>query len=114
MTGITDIDYQGSMADAVRGKLAEAGCNTITHLAKILGNSRPTAASRYHGHIGYTAGELEKIARSLGISVYSINDAARTRAEDRMKSTDPEAARITPPQQDAWAQPSRAKARRAS
>lgn len=113
MTGITDIDYQGSMADAVRGKLAEAGCNTITHLARILGNSRPTAASRYHGQIGYTAGELETIARALGISVYSINDAARTRAEERLGTDVPEASRITPPQQDAWAQPSRAK-RRAS
>lgn len=113
MTAITDIDYQESMADAVRGKLAEAGCNTITHLAKILGNSRPTAADRYHGRTGYTAGELDTIARALGITPYSINDAARARAEDRLKSDKPEVARITPPQ-DTWAQPSRSRSRRAS
>lgn len=112
MTGIADKDYQTSVADAVRGRLAEAGCNTITSLAKILGNSRPTAASRYHGHTGYTVGELEKIADHLNISVYDINDSARQRVERR--SYDDEAARITPPQQDAWAQPSRARARRAS
>lgn len=113
MTEIADIDYQGAMADAVRGKLAEAGCNTITNLAKILGKSRPTAASRYHGYIGYTAGELETIARALDISVYSINDAARLRAEDRIKAPHG-VARITPHHEaDPWAQPARAK-RRAS
>lgn len=113
MTEITDTDYQGSMADAVRGKLAEAGYNTITDLAKILDISRPPAANRYHGRIGYTAGELEKIAKAIGISVYSINDAARARAEDRIQSNEPEVARITPPQTDIWEQPARAK-RRAS
>lgn len=113
MTAITDKDYQTSMADAVRGKLAEAGCNTITGLAKILGNSRPTAASRFHGHSGYTVGELEKIANHLDISVYDINDSARQRVERRSFNDIPEAQRTTPPQ-DAWAQPARSKARRAS
>lgn len=112
MTGITDTDYQTSMADAVRGRLAEAGCTTITHLSKIIGKSRPTTGSKYHGHTDYSAAELEKIAEFCEITVYDLNDSARRRAE-RRDTKAPEAARITPPQQDAWAQPSRAKARRA-
>lgn len=113
MTGIADTDYQTSLADAVRGRLAEAGCNTITHLAGVIHRSRPTAASKYHGQTGYTAAELQDIADHLGITVYDLNDSARRRAERREASA-PEASRITPPQQDAWAQPSRARARRAS
>lgn len=115
MTGIADTDYQRSMADAVRGRLAEAGCTTITHLSRIIHKSRPIAAGRFHGESGYTAAELQLVADYLGTTVYDLNDSARTRAERRV--VDPavlEAARITPPQQDAWAQPSRAKARRAS
>lgn len=107
------MDYQRSIADAVRGKLAEGGISTITQLANIIGKSLPTAGGRWHGRTAYTAAELEDIARHLDISVYDLNDAARSRFERRGR--DPyEAARITPPQQDAWAQPSRARARRAS
>lgn len=112
MTGIADTDYQKSIAEAVRGELAQAGCNTITHLAKIIDRSRPTAASRYNGQTGYTARELEDVARYLDITVYDLNDAARRRVERKGRDGDPEAARITPPPVDAWAQPSRAKARR--
>jgi hypothetical protein len=114
MTGITDTDYQQSMADTVRGELSSAGCTTITHLARVIRKSRPTAASRWHGIAGYTAGELEDVATFLGITVYDLNDSARMRVERRGRDTSiPEAARITPPQ-DAWAQPSRSRSRRAS
>jgi transcriptional regulator with XRE-family HTH domain len=115
MTGITDMDYQQSMADTARGELSSAGCTTITHLARIIGKSRPTAASRWHGVAGYTASELEDIAKFLGITVYDLNDSARMRVERRGRdSLHSEASRITPPQQDAWAQPSRSRSRRVS
>jgi len=113
MTAITDTDYQKSMADAVRGELVSGGCSTITHLSKILGKSRPTAASRWHGITGYQASELEDVARFLGVTVYDLNDSARVRVERRGRDDIPTGARTAPPV-DAWAQPSRAKARRAS
>lgn len=113
MTGIADTDYQMSMADAVRAELTAAGCYTITGLSRVIGKSRPTASSRWHGHTGYTASELEDIASYLNVSPYDLNDAARMRVERKGRDGTPEVARITPPQ-DAWAQPSRSRSRRAS
>jgi hypothetical protein len=112
MTGIADTDYQKSIAAAVRAEFGRNNNNSITRLASVIGKSRPTASSRWHGKSGYTAGELDDIARYLGISVYDLNDSARMGDEFGSRNTSPEVARITPPQDD-WAQPARSK-RRAS
>lgn len=113
MTGIADRDYQKSIAAAVRAEFGRDGSNTIAQLAKVIGKSRPTASSRWHGTSGFTAGELEDVARYLGISVYDLNDSARMGDGFGERDDTPEVARITPPR-DVWAQPSRSRSRRAS
>lgn len=112
MSAITDTDYQQSIAAAVRAEFARKGCGTITQLARVIGMSRPTASSRWHGHTAYKSTELQTIAEFLGITAYDLNDSAR-KGDERSVSPAPGVARITPPREDAWAQPSRSR-RRAS
>jgi hypothetical protein len=110
MTGITDMDYQGSIAAAVRAEFSRRGYKLVD-LAGVIGRSRPTAADSWWGRRGYNTDELGKVALFLGISPYDLNDSAALgkRFADANPTQD-EVARITPPQ-DPWAQPSRSKRR---
>lgn len=108
MTGIADMDYQQSIAAAVRAEFGRRGFN-ITDLTRVLERSRPTAANRWHGVAPYVADELDRVASFLGITPYDLNESAAL--GKKFAAGSPEAARITP-LQDTWAQPARSKARR--
>lgn len=105
--------FSTSIASAVRAELGRQG-KKLTDLTAPLGLSRPTISGRLNGHTPFTADELDKVASFLGITAYDLIDSAALgkRFSDANPAT--ESARVAPPQQDAWAQPSRAKARRAS
>lgn len=109
----TDTTYQGSIAAAVRAEFSRLGFKQ-SDLGGVIRRSRPTAADKWHGRTSYTTKEIDAISDFLGISPYNLNQSAELASGFPDRFTTPEAARITPPQQDAWAQPSRAKARRAS
>lgn len=105
--------FASSIASAVRAELERKG-KRRSDLIAVLDMSRPTISGRLNGHTPFTADELDKVATFLGITAYDLIDSAALGR--RFAESDPatEAARITAPQQDAWAQPSRARARRAS
>lgn len=84
----------------------------LNELVAPLGLSWPTVSGRLNGHTSFTADELDKIARFLGITTYDLIDSAALGKRFAAENTSPEVARITPPQDD-WAQPARSK-RRAS
>lgn len=109
MTGNTDTSYQEAIAAEVRAAFGRQG-KKRSQLRVVIGRSRPTTDASWEGKRAYTATELEKIAKFLGITVYDLNDSARFAESQSSRTT--EVARITPPQDD-WAQPSRSK-RRAS
>lgn len=105
--------FSASIAAAVLAELGRQG-KKRTDLTTPLGLSRPTISGRLNGHTPFTADELDKVASFLGITAFDLIDSAALGR--RFSDSDParETVRITPPQQDAWAQPSRARARRAS
>lgn len=114
MSPISPIDYPGAIAAAVRAEFARRGIKQAA-LPGVIGRSRPTADGRWHGTSPYTATELEKVASFLDLSPYDLNDSAALGARFSVQRELPEVARITPPPVvDAWARPSRSKARRAS
>lgn len=101
-----------SVASAVRAEFSRQN-KPKTALAKVIGVSRPTAYGRLRGDTPFTTKELGQIAEFLGITTYNLMSSAEL--GDRFADGAPvdEAARTTPPQEDIWAQPARAK-RRAS
>lgn len=109
MSEITALDYQESIAAAVR---AEFGRRKLiqSQLAAVIGRSRPTASTRWWGQTPYTAKELDQVAEFLGITPYYLSKSAEQARDLNPKDADP--ARITPAR-DIFAQPARAK-RRAS
>lgn len=105
MSEITDLDYQQSIAAAVRAEFGRRGINR-TQLGQVIGRSRPTAAGRWHGTTPYAADELDKVARFLGITPYDLNESAEL--GNRFGESTPSArAAVTP--QDPWAQPTRSR-----
>lgn len=102
-----------SVASAVRAELSRQD-KPKTAIAAVIGTSRPTAYGRLRGDTPFTTKELGLVAEFLGMTTYDLMASAQM--GDRFADGSPanEAARITPPRHDAWAQPSRAKARRAS
>lgn len=112
MSPITDT-FADSIASAVRAELGRQG-KRLTDLTAPLGLSRQTISGRLNGHTPFTADELDKVASFLGITAYDLIDSAALGKRFSDANPSPEAPRITPPQQDAWAQPSRSRSRRAS
>jgi transcriptional regulator with XRE-family HTH domain len=113
MSEITALNYKQQLAAAVRAEWGRLGLSR-TEFQKVIGRSRPTAASRWEGESDYIASELEKIASRLGITPYNLNESAALGVRfAESNTTDDEVARITPPV-DVYAQPARSKARRAS
>lgn len=112
MPEITDTTYQGSIAAAVRAEFSRLGFKQ-KDLASVIERSRPTAADKWYGRTSYTTKELETVSRFLGISPYDLNESAALGVRFADGAPVDEVARITPPQ-DAWAQPSRSRSRRAS
>lgn len=102
--------FSSSIVSAVRAEMGRQG-KKLNELMSPLSLSYPTISGRLNGHTPFTAEELEKVARFLGITAYDLIDSAALgqRFNDN-KPTPIEAARITPPQDD-WAQPSRSKRR---
>lgn len=95
---------------AVRAEAARAGKNH-SELAEVLGVSRPTIAGRLSGAYEFKQAELEKIADLLGITPYNIMESAGMGQRFHSETADQsEVARVFA--RDAWAQPSRARARR--
>jgi hypothetical protein len=106
--------YSASIVAAVRAEMASQE-RRLHELREPLGLSWPTVSGRLNGHTPFTLDEIAKIADFLGVTVAYLHEAARLRDGASRVQPDPaEVARITPPHQDAWAQPSRARARRAS
>jgi len=104
--------FSTSVASAVRAELGRQGLKPAD-LAGALGLSRPTVAGRLNGHTPFTADELDRAAELLGITAYDLIESAALGKRFGVTTSTPEVARITPPQ-DAWAQPSRSRSRRAS
>ncbi|MCK2025085.1 helix-turn-helix transcriptional regulator [Microbacterium sp. SSW1-47] len=99
-----------SIGAAVRAEAARAGKNH-SELAEALGVSRPTIAGRLSGAYEFKQGELEKISDLLGITPYNIIESAGLGQRFHSETADQsEVARVF--NRDAWAQPSRARARR--
>ncbi len=111
MPANTDLDYQESIAAAVRAEFGRRGIRR-SELSNVIGRSRPTASGRWHGTTPYTADELDRVASFLGITPYNLNESAALGLRFADENPAPEVARITPPRDD-WAQPSRSQ-RRAS
>lgn len=108
MTANAHMDYQQSIAAAVRAEFGRRGYK-LSDLHGVIRRSRPTAGNRWHGVTPYTSGELEQVASFLGITPYDLNESAalaQKHAERR-----PDVARITP-RRDPWAQSNRSVARR--
>lgn len=108
MTAIPDMDYQQSIAAAVRAEFGRRGYK-LTDLSQVIERSRPTAAGRWHGQSPYVADEIDKVATFLGITPYDLNESAAL--GQRFAAGPHEVARITPPR-DIWEQPARSRARR--
>lgn len=104
--------FSTSIASAVRAELGRQG-KKLTDLTAPLGLSRPTISGRLNGHTPFTADELDKVASFLGITAYDLIDSAALGRRFAEANPTPDASRFTPPQ-DAWAQPSRSRSRRAS
>lgn len=105
--------YSLSIANAVRAEMGRQK-KKLYELVEPLGLSWPTVSGRLNGHKPFTLDEIDRIATFLGMTPDDLNASASL--GDRLARTSAyadEAARITPPQHDAWAQPSRARARRA-
>ncbi|GAA1149575.1 hypothetical protein F6W69_10455 [Microbacterium oxydans] len=102
-----------SVASAVRAEFSRQD-KPKTALAAVIGVSRPTAYSRLRGDTPFTTKELGQVAQFLGITTYNLMSSAELGDRFADSTHDPEASRVSPPQQDAWAQPSRSRARRAS
>lgn len=105
--------YSSSIVDAVRAEMGSQK-RKLNELVAPLGLSWPTVSGRLNGHKPFTLDEIAKIADFLGVSVEYLHESARLRDRAVSQPQTFEASRISPPQQDAWAQPSRARARRAS
>lgn len=103
--------YSPSIVNAVRAEMGRQS-KKLNELVKPLGLSWPTVSGRLNGHKPFTLDEIAKIADFLGITVDDIHESARLGGRIADSKT-PEVARNTPPQ-DAWAQPSRSRSRRAS
>ena len=101
-----------SVASAVRAELSRQD-KPKTAIAGVIGVSRPTAYSRLRGDTPFTTKELGQVAQFLGMTPYDLMSSAQMGDKFADGSHGDESARITPTQQDAWAQPSRARARRA-
>lgn len=109
----TNDTFSTSIAQAVRAELGRQG-RKLNALVAPLGLSWPTVSSRLNGRTPFTADELDRIASFLGITAYDLIDSAALGRRFNESSPSPdEVARITPPQEDDWAQPARSK-RRAS
>ena len=104
--------FSASIAAAVLAELGRQG-KKRTDLTIPLGLSRPTVSGRLNGHTPFTADELDKVASFLGITAYDLIDSAALGRRFAESNPSPEASSFTPPQ-DAWAQPSRSRSRRAS
>lgn len=104
--------FTESIASAVRAELERKG-KKRSDLIPVLRKTRPTISSRLNGHTPFTADELDKVATFLGITAFDLIDSAALGRRFAEGTPVDEASRVSPPQQDAWAQPSRAKARRA-
>lgn len=104
--------FSTSIVNAVRAELGRQG-RKLNELTTPLGLSWPTVSGRLNGHTPFTADELDRVAEFLGITVYDLIDSAALAERFGTNQPRPEAARITPPREDVWAQPARAK-RRAS
>lgn len=100
-----------SVASAVRAEFSRQD-KPKTALAKVIGVSRPTAYSRLRGDTPFTTKELGLVAQYLGMTTYNLMASAELGDRIAEANPDPGVARITPPQ-DAWAQPSRSRSRRA-
>lgn len=105
--------YSSSIVDAVRAEMGSQK-KKLYELAEPLGLSWPTVSGRLNGHKPFNLDEIAKIADFLGVTVDYLHEAAALRDRSARRSEPTEVARITPPQQDAWAQPSRSRSRRAS
>jgi transcriptional regulator with XRE-family HTH domain len=103
--------FSTSIAAAVRAEMGRQG-KKFKELVAPLGLSYPTVSGRLNGHTPFTAAELDKVARFLGITAYDLIDSAALGGRFSESTKSSEVVRITPPQDD-WAQPSRSK-RRAS
>lgn len=104
--------FSTSIASAVRAELGRQG-KKPADLTTALGLSRPTVTGRLNGTTPFTADELDRVATFLGITAYDLIDSAALGKRFGVTTSTPEVTRITPPQ-DAWAQPSRSRSRRAS
>jgi len=104
--------FAASIAAAVLAELGRQG-KKRSHLSSPLGLSRQTISGRLNGHTPFTADELDKVASFLGLTAYDLIDSAALGKRFAESNPNPEVTRITPPQ-DAWAQPSRSRSRRAS
>jgi hypothetical protein len=104
--------FSTSIAQAVRAELGRQG-RKLNALVAPLGLSWPTVSSRLNGHTPFTADELDRIASFLGITAYDLIDSAALGRRFNESMPTPDVARITPTQEDDWAQPARSK-RRAS
>lgn len=101
--------FSASIASAVRAELGRQG-KRLNELVAPLGLSWPTVSGRLNGHTPFTADELDKAARFLGLTAYDLIDSAALGRRFSESESGPEVARITPPQDD-WAQPARSKKR---
>lgn len=104
--------FSTSIAQAVRAELGRQG-RKLNELVEPLGLTWPTVSGRLNGHTPFTTAELDKVATFLGLTTYDLIDSASLGKRFGATTSTPEVARITPPQ-DAWAQPSRSRSRRAS
>lgn len=105
--------YSPSIVNAVRAEMGRQK-KKLNELVAPLGLSWPTVSGRLNGHKPFTLDEIAKIADFLGITVEDIHESARLGGRIAESQPHAEAARITPPQRDIWAQPSRSRSRRAS
>lgn len=112
MPATTD-SYSSSIVDAVRAEMGSQK-KKLNELVAPLGRSWPTVSSRLNGHTPFTLDEIATIADFLGVTVEYLHESARLRERAIGPSRNEEAPRTTPPQRDAWAQPSRSRSRRAS
>lgn len=102
-----------SVASAVRAELSRQD-KPKTAIAAVIGVTRPTAYSRLRGDTPFTTKELGQVAQFLGMTTYNLMASAELGDRFADANPDSEASRMTPPQQDAWAQPSRSRSRRVS
>lgn len=110
---MNDRERQQSVAGAVRAEMARNRKRT-GELREVLGLSGPTVSGRMSGAYPFTLIELDKIATFLGITTQGILDSAAFGEGLRRNRLEGIPPLPGPPERDAWAQPARARARRAT